>query len=238
MVEEVVYLGFHQEVRVRLATGALVAATCPTTASRPSTSRATRSPCTCPARARLRADPPTRDRRAVSRTASRERQEATRRELRRARRRARSSSATGFASATVGEITREAGASLGLLNYHFASKDDVVAEAFAEVAREELAELAGDLAAPRATPRTGSPRTSTCPTGRIATSWRLWIDALGRERARRGAARHARAVRRRLAGGARRGARRRGAPGPLDVRRPGRHRRRGWSRRSTASGCT
>jgi AcrR family transcriptional regulator len=43
---------------------------------------------------------------------------------------------SGIASATVGEITREAGASLGLLNYHFPSKDDVVAEAFADVARE------------------------------------------------------------------------------------------------------
>jgi AcrR family transcriptional regulator len=37
----------------------------------------------------------------------------------------------GFAGATVGEITREAGASIGLLHYHFASKDEVVAEAFA-----------------------------------------------------------------------------------------------------------
>src|SRR5215207_528281 len=47
----------------------------------------------------------------------------------------------GFAKATVGEITREAGASVGLLNYHFASRDDVVAEAFAAAAREDLAEL-------------------------------------------------------------------------------------------------
>ena len=47
----------------------------------------------------------------------------------------------GFAAATVGEITREAGASLGLLNYHFGSKDEVVAEAFAAAAREDLAAL-------------------------------------------------------------------------------------------------
>ena len=41
----------------------------------------------------------------------------------------------GFAKATVGAITGEAGASLGLLNYHFDSRDDVVAEAFAAAAR-------------------------------------------------------------------------------------------------------
>ena len=48
---------------------------------------------------------------------------------------------SGFANATVGEITREAGASLGLLHYHFASKNQVVAEAFAKIAREDLAQL-------------------------------------------------------------------------------------------------
>jgi TetR/AcrR family transcriptional repressor of bet genes len=47
----------------------------------------------------------------------------------------------GFAKATVGAITGEAGASLGLLNYHFDSRDDVVAEAFAAAARADLDEL-------------------------------------------------------------------------------------------------
>jgi AcrR family transcriptional regulator len=84
----------------------------------------------------------------------------------------------GFASATVGEITREAGASLGLLHYHFDSKADVVAETFAQVAREDLAEL--EAAADRASE----------PVDRLAAtldmsgwadreSWGLWIDAWG-----------------------------------------------------------
>jgi AcrR family transcriptional regulator len=47
----------------------------------------------------------------------------------------------GFAATTVGEITKEAGASLGLLHHYFGSKAKVVAETFALVAREELAEL-------------------------------------------------------------------------------------------------
>jgi AcrR family transcriptional regulator/acyl-CoA thioesterase FadM len=85
---------------------------------------------------------------------------------------------TGIANATVGEITREAGASLGLLNYHFASKGDVVAEAFAEVARMELAELQ-DIS-----------RRHDDPADRLAAyldleewadreSWSLWVDAWG-----------------------------------------------------------
>jgi AcrR family transcriptional regulator/acyl-CoA thioesterase FadM len=84
----------------------------------------------------------------------------------------------GFAAATVGTITREAGASLGLLNYHFGSKDEVVAEAFAAAAREDLAELEAIS------------RRHEHPAERLAAyldqsewedteSWRLWVDAWG-----------------------------------------------------------
>jgi AcrR family transcriptional regulator len=110
----------------------------------------------------------------MSRTANgrqdtrRELLDATRRVVRR----------SGIASATVGEITREAGASLGLLNYHFASKDDVVAEAFAEVGRIEEAEIQ-DIS-----------RRYDDPADRLAAyldleewadreSWTLWVDAWG-----------------------------------------------------------
>ena len=84
----------------------------------------------------------------------------------------------GFAAATVGEITREAGASLGLLNYHFGSKDEVVAEAFAEAAREELSALEAIS------------RRFEDPADRLAAylaqsewadvaAWRMWVDAWG-----------------------------------------------------------
>ncbi len=87
-------------------------------------------------------------------------------------------SRSGFAATTVGEITREAGASLGLLHYHFDSKDEVVAEAFAQAAREDLADL-----------RAISLRHED-PADRLAAyldqsewqdqdSWRLWVDAWG-----------------------------------------------------------
>jgi AcrR family transcriptional regulator len=84
----------------------------------------------------------------------------------------------GFAGATVGEITRKAGASLGLLNYHFDSKDDVVAEAFAESAREELAELEG-LAHRFADPPARLAAYLDFSEWTDTDSWRMWVDAWG-----------------------------------------------------------
>src|SRR3954452_19291979 len=85
---------------------------------------------------------------------------------------------SGIASATVGEITREAGASLGLLNYHFASKDDVVAEAFAAVAREEQAELA-DVSRRYADPAERLTAVLEASDWADRASWRVWVDAWG-----------------------------------------------------------
>jgi AcrR family transcriptional regulator len=85
---------------------------------------------------------------------------------------------SGFAGATVGEITREAGASLGLLNYHFGAKDDVVAEAFAAVAREELAELA-DISRRYADPAERLAAFLDLSEWADKDSWRLWVDAWG-----------------------------------------------------------
>jgi AcrR family transcriptional regulator len=84
----------------------------------------------------------------------------------------------GFAKATVGAITSEAGANLGLLNYHFTSRDDVVAEAFAAAAREDLARMEE------------ASRRHDSPPARLAAflelsdwddreGWRMWIDAWG-----------------------------------------------------------
>jgi AcrR family transcriptional regulator/acyl-CoA thioesterase FadM len=84
----------------------------------------------------------------------------------------------GFSKATVGAITGEAGASLGLLNYHFGSRDDVVAEAFAAAARADLDALEAIS------------RRHRDPPVRLAAYldlegwadrdvWRMWIDAWG-----------------------------------------------------------
>ena len=84
----------------------------------------------------------------------------------------------GFAAATVGDDHARGGRSLGLLNYHFGSKDEVVAEAFAAAAREDLAALEAIS------------RRFEDPAERLAAyldqsewadadSWRLWVDAWG-----------------------------------------------------------
>jgi AcrR family transcriptional regulator len=87
-------------------------------------------------------------------------------------------SRSGFAATTVGEITREAGASLGLLHYHFGSKAEVVAETFAQIAREDLAELEAG-AAGQADPVDRLAATIDLSGWSDAESWRLWIDAWG-----------------------------------------------------------
>jgi AcrR family transcriptional regulator/acyl-CoA thioesterase FadM len=84
----------------------------------------------------------------------------------------------GFAKATVGEITREAGASVGLLNYQFASRDDVVAEAFAAAAREELLELE-QIGRGHADLRAQLAAYLDLEAWEDRDSWRMWIDAWG-----------------------------------------------------------
>ena len=84
----------------------------------------------------------------------------------------------GFAKATVGAITGEAGASLGLLNYHFDSRDDVVAEAFAAAARADLDELQA------ISRRHGDPPVRLAAYLDLEAwadreVWRMWIDAWG-----------------------------------------------------------
>jgi AcrR family transcriptional regulator len=84
----------------------------------------------------------------------------------------------GFAKATVGEITGEAGASVGLINYHFGSRDDVLAEAFAAAAREDLAELE---ATSRRHADPGTRLVAYLELGGWADHdvWQMWIDAWG-----------------------------------------------------------
>src|SRR3954464_14908972 len=87
-------------------------------------------------------------------------------------------SRSGFGGTTVGEITREAGASLGLLHYHFESKDEVVAEAFAQAAREDLAELRA-ISLRHEDPADRLAAFLDQSEWQDAASWRLWVDAWG-----------------------------------------------------------
>ena len=118
----------------------------------------------------------------------------------------------------------------GCCNYHFGSKDEVVAEAFAAGrARGPGRRWRRSRGATRTRP-IGWRRTSTSPSGRTRDSWRLWVDAWGESVHSPLRARHARALRRRLARGAGRGARGRRARRAAGRARTRRTRRRGWSR--------
>jgi AcrR family transcriptional regulator/acyl-CoA thioesterase FadM len=84
----------------------------------------------------------------------------------------------GFAKATVGAITGEAGASLGLLNYHFDSRDEVVAEAFAAAARADLDELQA-ISRRHDDPRARVAAYLDLEAWADRDVWRMWIDAWG-----------------------------------------------------------
>jgi AcrR family transcriptional regulator len=87
-------------------------------------------------------------------------------------------SRAGFAGTTVEGITREAGASLGLLHYHFDSKDEVVAEAFAQAAHEDLAALQA-ISLRHEDPADRLAAYLDQSEWQDTESWRLWVDAWG-----------------------------------------------------------
>jgi AcrR family transcriptional regulator len=85
----------------------------------------------------------------------------------------------GFGGARIADIADRLGVSTGLIHYHFDAKDQLLAEAFAYAAQEDLARLRSDIDAGSTLadkldaafamfgPETGHP------------SWGLWIDAWG-----------------------------------------------------------
>ena len=85
---------------------------------------------------------------------------------------------SGFASATISEITREAGACWGLAHYHFGSKDDLVAEALESFSREDLRELEEIARRDDPAPERLAAYLETSGWA-DRESWRMWIDAWG-----------------------------------------------------------
>jgi len=85
----------------------------------------------------------------------------------------------GFDGVTVRDVAAEAGVSSGLLHHYFTTFPELLAEAFARAAREEIDELTAAAAA-WADPRERLDRMVEryAPTNREET-WLLWISAWG-----------------------------------------------------------
>jgi len=83
----------------------------------------------------------------------------------------------GLAATRVSDVATALGVSPALVFYHFQTKDDLVAEAFAHAAERDVAPLE-DIAASEEAPldRLRRMLRRYGPTG-PATGWQLWIDA-------------------------------------------------------------
>ena len=91
----------------------------------------------------------------------------------------------GLAQTRVGDVASALGVSSALVFYHFGTKDELLAEAFAYAVDQDLERI--DRAAARgrtATERLRAMVRGYGPTG-TAIGWRLWIDGVGAGPARR-----------------------------------------------------
>jgi AcrR family transcriptional regulator len=84
--------------------------------------------------------------------------------------------ARGLAALRIADVAQELGVSNALVVYHFASKEKLVAAAYAHAAEADLAHLRALLAAPdSALARLRAAVRWYAPTGE-AKGWRLWIE--------------------------------------------------------------
>ncbi|MEU8934314.1 TetR family transcriptional regulator C-terminal domain-containing protein [Streptomyces sp. NPDC048409] len=82
----------------------------------------------------------------------------------------------GIATTRVADVAAALAVSSGLVHYHFATKEQLVEEAFAHAARREMEALRATVGRPTsAVTRMKAVLRLYSPTGQAA-SWRLWID--------------------------------------------------------------
>jgi AcrR family transcriptional regulator len=82
----------------------------------------------------------------------------------------------GLAAIRVSDVAKELDVSPALVFYHFGTKDDLVAEAFAHAVEHDLERLARAARGADPVDRLRRVLRLYGPTGR-ATGWRIWIDA-------------------------------------------------------------
>jgi AcrR family transcriptional regulator len=82
----------------------------------------------------------------------------------------------GLAAVRVGDVANELGISASLVFYHFGTKDDLVAEAFAHAVERDLGRIDKVVASGEPVERLRRLLRLYGPTGQ-AVGWRVWIDA-------------------------------------------------------------
>ena len=82
----------------------------------------------------------------------------------------------GLAAVRVGDVAAELGISASLVFYHFGTKDDLVAEAFAHAVERDLGRIDKALAPDDPVEQLRRLIRLYGPTGQ-AVGWRVWIDA-------------------------------------------------------------
>ena len=86
----------------------------------------------------------------------------------------------GFAATRIADVAKRLGVSTSLIHYHFDSKEQLLAEAFAHYARKDLAEMEAEIeAAPSAVVQLDRAIQNYVPEGSGDVEWMLWIDAWG-----------------------------------------------------------
>ena len=88
--------------------------------------------------------------------------------------------ARGFAGTRISDVAKRLDVSTSLIHYHFDSKEQLLADAFAHYARKDLAEMVAEIeAAPTALEQLKRAIHNYVPEGSDDVEWMLWIDGWG-----------------------------------------------------------
>lgn len=86
----------------------------------------------------------------------------------------------GFAATRIADVAKRLGVSSSLIHYHFDSKEQLLAEAFAHYARKDLAEMMAEVEdAPTSVAQLDRAVSNYVPEGSNDMEWMLWIDGWG-----------------------------------------------------------
>ena len=86
----------------------------------------------------------------------------------------------GFAGTRIADVAKRLDVSSSLIHYHFDSKEQLLAEAFAHYANKDVAEMEGEIEnAPTALGKLERVIQNYVPEGSDDVEWMLWIDGWG-----------------------------------------------------------